>query len=236
MSVTLCKICEETMSENNYKNHMEEHNKLVCWYPSTRNDGLLRCNDYFDTTQDYLSHVLKNHNYLDCCGRELKNYRECDNSYGQSSKSNFFIHVKTFHSGEKFVTYKQNDKEISLYTTNQYIINCCQNKKPVKFIEPKKILDNQKLLEELIQTNKTIIKQNNILIFNATKCEKIEKSATNIIIEDKEECYICMEVLKEGEINILEPCKHKFCSLCTSDILKYEGNCPVCKKKYESIQ
>ncbi len=251
-----CKICEESMSSFEIHDHMEKHNKLVCRFLGKKKNGLSNCYDSFDTTEDFYCHIINDHALDRCCTdvlypqafdwrrQYIKDEKDDRDDFIKKEYSNamnkylFYEHIDRYHIQKKGVEYELNGKKIRVMTSNRYIISCCENDPPipVKFIEPKKSSDFQKLLDVLIQTNNTIIKQNNTLKFNATKCKKIEKSNTDIKIEDQEECYLCMELLKDGETNILEPCKHKFCSLCTSDILKYEGNCPVCKKKYESIQ
>jgi hypothetical protein len=46
------------------------------------------------------------------------------------------------------------------------------------------------------------------------------------------ECPICIEEVKEGDLRMLNICKHKFCSFCIKKWFSSNNTCPLCRKKY----
>ncbi|KAG8406951.1 hypothetical protein J3458_020459 [Metarhizium acridum] len=52
-------------------------------------------------------------------------------------------------------------------------------------------------------------------------------------LEDKAECSICIDAMKEGELATFLPCKHWFHDECIVPWLKQHNTCPVCRTPME---
>jgi len=146
--------------------------------------------------------------------------------------NNFIIDIyENYIFDEISLNYQiQNNFMFSINTNETNLFN--QNILDVIFYDFLDIYDSnimETVQNESLNSFKTEEKKPNVKL-----CDN-EKIVTQNMVEEKDNCAICLSIFELGQKITDIECKHSFHTLCLSEWVKYKSDCPVCRKNVKTI-